>query len=193
MIRLAGQIIGEPQFSHEFMGEKFYDVKIESSRLSGACDTIPCIVPELFIDNFNDGEKICVSGEIRTHNANGKVRVEVFVKELYEYEKDENDVRIDCAYICKKPAYRETPLGRHIADLIVAVNRKYGKSDYIPCITWGRGAEYISMLEPGQKISIVGRFQSREYVKRHEDGTEETKTAYELSINSYKEVHNDGE
>lgn len=188
-IRLAGEVVSAPQYSNTCKGEDIYLVKIKSKRLSDVYDTITCFIPELFVKDIIEGENICIEGDLRSRNNEGKLDIYVFVKEICEYERDENRVYLDIAYVCKKPLYRKTPNGREISDILVAINRtNSNKSDYIPCIAWGRNAMYAAELEVSNKISVCGRFQSREYVKHLEDGTQETRVAYELSISSFDEV-----
>lgn len=187
-IRLDGKIATEPEFSHECKGEKFYKLFLEVGRKSEVVDTLPCIVPEVFLKDVEVGECIGINGEIRTRNnhseGNSKVEIYVFVLGVDDYEgQDTNSVELE-GYVCKEPIYRETPLGRAISDLLIASNRPYGKSDYIPCIAWGRNALISSDIPVGSKVSIYGRLQSREYVKMLDDDTKETRVAYELSASS---------
>ena len=184
-IVLAGLVTEEPIFSHEVHGEKFYRFYLSSSRQSGNCDILVCIVPEIIKNGISEGNKVKVLGEIRTRNVheNGKNHLEitVFVKDVLLYEEDENNVELD-GFICKEPVYRETPFGRQITDLIVASNRERNyKSDYIPCIAWGRNAIRTSELDVGTRVKVLGRLQSREYKKKIDDETYEARTAYELS------------
>ena len=184
-IVLAGLVTGEPAFSHEIYGEKFYKFFLSSSRGIGTCDIIVCTISEIIKNDIESGSKIKVFGEIRTRNVheNDKSHLEitVFVKEVLLYEKDENIVELD-GFVCKLPNYRETPLGRKIAELIVASNRERNfKSDYIPCIAWGRNAIRASMIETGTRVKVLGRLQSREYNKKIDDEKYEVRTAYELS------------
>lgn len=185
-IVLAGTVVDEPTFSHEVYGEKFYHFCLSSSRQSGTQDVLPCVVSEILKKDIKAGAEVKVCGNIRTRNVyeNDKSHLEitVFVKEVLSYEEDENNVELD-GFICKEPAYRETPLGRQVTDLLIASNRSYGKSDYIPAIAWGRMAIKSSEFEVATKVKVFGRFQSREYVKRLDDGTEQTRVAYELSAN----------
>lgn len=184
-IRLDGKIATEPEFSHECKGEKFYKLFLEAGRKSEVVDTLPCLVPEVFLKDVEVGECVGINGEIRTRNnhSDGKSKLEiyVFVLGVDNYEgQDINSVELE-GYVCKDPLYRETPLGREIADLTIASNRPYGKSDYIPCIVWGRNALIASDIPVGAKVRIYGRLQSREYVKMLDDETREIKVAYELS------------
>ena len=187
-IRLDGKIATEPEFSHECKGEKFYKLFLEVQRKSEVVDTLPCLVPEVFLKDVEFGECIGINGEIRTRNnrseGNRKVEIYVFVLGVDDYEgHDINSVELE-GYVCKEPIYRETPLGRGISDLLIASNRPYGKSDYIPCIAWGRNALYASDIPVGKKVMLSGRLQSREYVKMLDDDTKETRVAYELSASS---------
>lgn len=184
-IVLAGLVTEEPTFSHEVHGEKFYRFYLSSSRQSGYCDVLMCTVPEIIKNGISEGNKVKVFGEIRTRNVHeddkSHLEVTVFVKEVLLYEKDENNVELD-GFICKEPVYRETPFGRQITDLIVASNRERNyKSDYIPCIAWGRNAIRTSEFNVGTRVKVSGRLQSREYNKRLGDETYEVRTAYELS------------
>lgn len=187
-ITLAGVVENAPEFSHQAFGEKFYSFNMITSRESGTVDIVPCIISEVDAKEIDAGDEIKVIGEIRTrnlHREDGKtyLEVRVFVHEVLPYEhNDENLVEIQ-GYTCKAVTYRDTPLGRKIADIIIASNREmFNKSDYIPCIAWGRNAIRTACMEVGTNVSVVGRFQSREYIKRFPDGTEETRTAYEVSI-----------
>ena len=184
-IVLAGLVTEEPTFSHEVHGEKFYRFYLSSSRQSGYCDVLMCTVPEIIKNGINEGNMVKVLGEIRTRNVHeddkSHLEVTVFVKEVLLYEKDENNVELD-GFICKEPVYRETPFGRQITDLIVASNRERNyKSDYIPCIAWGRNAIRTSEFNVGTRVKVLGRLQSREYKKKIDDGIYEVRIAYELS------------
>ena len=183
-IVLAGLVTEEPTFSHEVHGEKFYRFYLSSSRQSGYCDVLMCTVPEIIKNGISEGNKVNVFGEIRTRNVHeadkNHLEVTVFVKEVLSYEEDENNVEL-YGFICKEPTYRETPFGRQITDLIVASNREYFKSDYIPCIAWGRNAIRASEFNVGTRVKVLGRLQSREYKKKIDDGIYEARTAYELS------------
>ena len=202
-LTLVGKVTGEKRFSHEIYGERFYIFNISIPRLSGNADIIPITVSERLIkeDTLNEGRKLLVKGQFRSYNAyeNEKNRLilTVFAKDVVELEENESEeenemVRKDIitnevvliGYICKKPIYRQTPFGREISDLLLAVNRAYNKSDYIPCIAWGRNARFCQELEVGTQVKVVGRVQSRTYEKKHEDGTIENRVAYEVSVGS---------
>lgn len=183
---LAGTAVSAPEFSHKVYGEKFYRFLLDIERASGTHDIVPCVASEVYV-SFEPGSKIKIVGEVRTRNyyEDSKRRLDVFVyvNEMLDYDGyDENAVEIE-GYICKEPTYRETPYGRTISDFICASNRGHGKSDYIPCITWGRNALRASKLDAGTKITANGRLQSREYEKNIGDEIV-VKTAYELSIST---------
>lgn len=188
-IKVSGVATTPATMSHEVYGEKFYAFDLTSERESGAVDVLPCIVSELYIDKINEGDSLTIIGEIRTRNVqdeNGKshCEIKVFVSELADYEYACNEVEIK-GVICKQPKLRNTPLGREITDLLVASNRERShKSDYIPCISWGRNAQRVSEMAVADNVVIKGRLQSREYTKKYADGTEEVKVAYEVSANT---------
>lgn len=187
-IRISGRITKDVEFSHEICDEKFYVTEIECQRTSLAYDTVKVIVPEIFVQDFKPGNCIEISGEVRTVNKDGHCLVHVFVRDIYEYSgKDVNNVEIVDGVICREPSYRTTPLGRKITDVLIASNRQYGKADYLPCIAWGRFAVKTAGMDVGTTVACSGRLQSREYTKRYEDGTEEYRTAYEISISKIKE------
>lgn len=191
-VTLSGEIVRNFEFNHECYGEWFYIAMLANERTSGQKDIIPIMVSERMVDVKADwkGRFVKVSGQFRSYNKheeNGnRLILSVFVTEFEEFEElpfsDNygNSISLD-GYICKQPTYRETPLGREIADILLAVNRPYGKSDYIPCIAWGRNARFASGLEVGTRLQIEGRIQSREYQKRISDDEYETRTAYEVS------------
>ena len=202
-LTLVGKVTGEKRFSHEIYGERFYVFNLSIPRLSGNADIIPITVSERLIkeETLTEGRNLLVKGQFRSYNSyeNEKNRLilTVFAKDIVEVEeKEENEenemVKKDIitnevvlvGYICKKPIYRQTPFGREISDILLAVNRAYNKSDYIPCIAWGRNARFCQNLEVGTQVKVVGRVQSRTYEKKHEDGTVETRVAYEVSIGS---------
>ena len=191
-VSIVGEIISDFQYSHEVYGEGFYMVEVAVSRLSNFSDYIPLMISERLIDTSQSyiGQKVYVTGQFRSYNRHEELKnrlvLSVFVREIefIEEETEEmksNQILLD-GYICKDPIYRKTPLGREIADLLVAVNRSYGKSDYIPCICWGRNARFAARFEVGVHVQIWGRIQSREYVKRLNEDEVEKRTAYEVSI-----------
>ena len=191
-LTLIGKITDDKTFSHEIYSEKFYTVNVSVPRLSGNADLIPVTISErLFKDSdLIVGRNVKVEGQFRSYNSYEKEKnrliLTVFAKSI-EFIEDEidniestqgiatNEVEL-IGYICKPPIYRQTPFGREIADVLLAVNRAYNKSDYIPCITWGR---------------IVGRVQSRNYEKKYEDGTVEQRVAYEVSVANLELINNE--
>lgn len=192
-VTMIGEIVSEFEFSHEVYGEGFYLVDISVSRLSDSVDYIPLMVSERLVDVTQSyiGETISVSGQFRSYNRDeekkNRLILSVFVRELEFVDEIEDDIKSNQiyldGYICKEPIYRKTPLGREIADLLVAVNRSYGKSDYIPCICWGRNARYASSFEVGSHVEVYGRIQSREYIKKIGEEQTEKRVAYEVSVN----------
>lgn len=196
-ITLAGVLEREPEYSHEVFGEGYYIFMLKCSRTSGNKDTLPVMISDRLVDirEIKVGQVVTILGQIRSFNRHiddvkSKLILSVFAREIevlaqdateLPFEENINTVMLD-AYICKSPIYRCTPKGREIADILVAVNRPYGKSDYIPCIAWGRNARFAGGLELGTHIEIQGRFQSREYTKRISDSEVETRTAYEVSV-----------
>ena len=199
---LIGKIISDKTFSHEIYGESFYLFNLEVPRLSGNEDIIPITISERLIANFDlgIGKKIVVEGQFRSYNSyeneRNRLVLTVFAKDVMEYKEENqeeakervsNEVILK-GYICKKPIYRQTPFGREIADLLLAVNRAYNKSDYIPCIAWGRNARFCENMEVGTEVKVVGRVQSRMYEKKFEDGTVQQRVAYEVSIGSLEVI-----
>ena len=205
-LTLVGKVTGEKRFSHEIYGEKFYIFDLVIPRLSGNSDIIPITVSERLIkdDTLQEDKNLLVKGQFRSYNSyeNEKNRLilTVFAKDLREVKNEEDEenemVKKDMitnevvlvGYMCKKPIYRQTPFGREIADILLAVNRAYNKSDYIPCIAWGRNARFCQNLEVGTQVKLVGRVQSRAYEKKHEDGTSEMRIAYEVSVGSLEVI-----
>lgn len=199
---VTGYFTSEFVFSHEIFGEKFYLVDLECERLSGAKDVIPVMVSERLID-INKDYSDCVleiKGQFRSYNKRDgekkHLQLSLFAQDIqfldgYVASAKNSTIYLD-GYICKEPVYRKTPLGREIADLLIAVNRPYGKSDYIPCICWGGNANFSNGLPVGTRVSVSGRIQSRNYQKKIDSGTLETRTAREVSI-SQLEVLEDEE
>lgn len=186
---ISGEIVSEATFSHEIYGEGFYEFFVRVMRLSGQADVLPVTLSERLIQDgmLSKGKPICALGQFRSYNKieNGKSRLmlTVFVRELLPRLPDKNPNSILLSgYICKPPVYRTTPFNREIADVLVAVNRAYNKSDYIPCIAWGRNARFVKNLSVGDKIAISGRIQSREYQKKISETESRTMTAYEVSV-----------
>lgn len=194
-VNIIGEVVSEFKFSHEVFGEGFYLVDVSVNRLSEMVDIIPLMISERLLDVTKDyrGMKIEVSGQFRSYNRHedtrNKLILSIFVRELQFLEDDEmpeeqskaNQIFLD-GFVCKPPTYRKTPLGREIADILIAVNRPYGKSDYIPCIAWGRNARYAAGIEVGGHLQIQGRVQSREYTKKISDEEVEKRVAYEVSV-----------
>ena len=187
-VYVYGEIISEAQFSHEVFGEAFYEFFIKVLRLSGQADILPVTVSErIMTEDMKVGSYISALGQFRSYNklegGRSRLMLTVFVRELFPAPQGKNPNSIVLSgYICKPPVYRTTPFNREIADLLVAVNRAYNKSDYIPCIAWGRNARFVKNLQVGDKIALSGRIQSREYQKKLSDYEVKTMTAYEVSI-----------
>ena len=186
---LNGIVVEKPVFSHETYGEGFYEVKISVPRLSQEQDILPVTVSEKLLKEFSVGKEVALKGQFRSFNKienseKSKLLLNVFAREIIEKDESMNPNIIEIVgFICKTPVYRTTPFNREICDILVAVNRAYNKSDYLPCIAWGRNARYIKDAKVGSKIEIVGRIQSREYQKKLESGEIITKVAYEISVN----------
>ena len=191
-VTIIGEVASGFTFSHEVFGEGFYMVDVLVKRLSNSDDCIPLMVSERLIDVRQNymGEYIMATGQFRSYNQHeekkNRLVLSVFVREISFVEEEvdgakTNSILLD-GYICKSPIYRKTPLGREIADLLLAVNRPYGKSDYIPCICWGRNARFASGFEVGEHVQVLGRIQSREYVKKLSDTETEKRIAYEVSV-----------
>ena len=197
---LVGKVTSEKRFSHEIYGEKFYIFDLSVARLSGNADIIPVTISERLLTarDLEIGNKLEIDGQFRSYNSydqeKNRLILTVFAKDIRFLEDEEeseeisqetisNEVTLD-GYICKKPIYRKTPFGREISDILLAVNRAYNKSDYIPCIAWGRNARFCENIAVGTEVKVIGRVQSREYEKKHEDGTVEKKVAYEVSVSS---------
>ena len=196
---LRGKIVSEKSYSHEIYGEKFYVFNLEVIRLSSTVDIIPITISERLLTGLNleIGKNVVVEGQFRSYNnyenERNRLILTVFAKEIQEVESEEDKEEVTnevvlVGYVCKKPIYRQTPFGREIADVLLAVNRAYNKSDYIPSIAWGRNARFCQNMEVGTEVKITGRVQSRTYEKKHEDGSTETRVAYEVSIASMEIV-----
>ncbi len=191
-VTVMGEIVSDFSFSHEIFGEGFYLVDMRVKRLSESYDVIPLMVSERLIDVDGDykGMFVCVNGQFRSYNRHeerkNRLVLSVFAREIEFVEEVEessrtNQIYLD-GYICKEPIYRKTPLGREIADVLLAVNRPYGKSDYIPCICWGRNARYASHFNVGERCAVWGRIQSREYMKKLDEVEVEKRVAFEVSV-----------
>ena len=204
---LIGTIISGKRISHEIYGEKFYIFDLEVPRLSEITDKIPVTISERLLTEFDltIGKKVMIEGQFRSYNSyeNEKSRLvlTVFAKDISLYEEKDEENKKDIVsnevtligYICKPPIYRQTPFGREISDILLAVNRAYNKSDYIPCIAWGRNARFCQNIQVGTRVKITGRVQSREYEKKYEDGTVEKRIAYEVSVISLEIVNEEKE
>ncbi len=200
IVELGGKVVSEMEFSHEIYEEKFYRFYVETRRMSDYVDDLPIIISERLvdIDNIKVGDIVHITGQFRSYNqpidGKSKLVLSIFAKEI---EKNDNESILTLndatftGYICKKPIYRKTPLGREIADVLLAVNRTYKKSDYIPCILWGRNAKFCEKVDIGTMIRLNGRIQSRKYEKKLEDGTLISKVAYEVSISKLSVVKKD--
>ncbi len=189
LVSLSGKISEDPVFSHQVFGEGFYETKMEVERLSTQKDVIPVTISERLIQevDLEKGDYLTLEGQFRSYNkiidGKSKLMLTVFVRECSDNPLMENENSVELTgYVCKPPVYRTTPFKREIADVLIAVNRAYNKSDYIPCIAWGRNARFASRLEVGDKVELVGRIQSREYQKVLEDGSSQVRVAYEISV-----------
>lgn len=195
---IVGKIVSGFTYNHELYEEKFFTVYVEVERTSGNKDTLPAVISERLINVNKDyiGQMVELTGQYRSYNRHSgdKSRLELyvfvldinFIKEFKDYTKS-NEVFLD-GYICKKPIYRKTPLGREITDLLLAVNRSYGRSDYIPCIAWGRNAMYAREMEIGSRLCVYGRIQSREYLKVLPEKQIEKRVTYEVSISKLRRI-----
>lgn len=188
-VYLQGEVLDEPTYSHEVLNEGFYTLNLSIPRLSGQNDIIPVTISERLLKSaeISVGDTIAVKGQFRSYNKieenKSKLVLTVFVRELCEVDVNSNPNIIEIyGYICKSPIYRTTPFNREITDVLMAVNRSYNKSDYIPCITWGRNARFVGELPVGTKLEMVGRIQSREYLKKQEGMDPISKIAYEISV-----------
>ena len=197
-IHLRGHVCQPLHFGHELFVEQFFVTTLRVPRLSGAEDFLPITLSErLLIDEpIAAGSILCLDGQLRSYNkvveGSGRLLITAFAQRLLPEEDEENPNRVQLTgALCKAPSYRTTPFGREIADLMLAVNRSYGKSDYIPCITWGRTARYAANLKIGDKVQLVGRFQSRNYQKQLPDGTILNKVAYEVSVSRLSAMKED--
>lgn len=189
-ILVMGRIVSDYSFSHEMYGENFYTFDLETTRLSETVDVLPITISERLIDKniFKIGALVEINGQIRSYNnildKKNHLILTIFAKDInlnLKIDKNPNQVLLN-GFLCKPPIYRKTPFGREIADILLAVNRAYNKSDYIPCITWGRNAKFADNLEIGGNIKITGRMQSRNYQKKLETGEIIEKVAYEVSV-----------
>lgn len=194
MVNLVGELENDLELSHEIFGEKFYNTKIKINRLSDSYDVLPITISERLLEeiDFENNKWVRVSGQLRSYNKNidnkNRLVLTIFAREISvceEDNKDPNSIFLD-GFICKEPVYRKTPLGREITDLLVAINRPYNKSDYIPSIVWGRNAKFAKGLKVGDRVQMWGRVQSREYEKKVSNGEILKRVAYEVSISKIK-------
>jgi len=194
-LQLTGRVATMPQVGHEAFGEIFYYLTLSVPRLSGAEDLLPVTISERLLEGMELtlGSMLSIEGQVRSYNkvieGAGRLLITAFAQRLAELDPHKNPNLLQLTgTLCKAPAYRTTPFGREIADLMLAVNRAYGKSDYIPCITWGRSARFSSHLHVGDRVSLSGRLQSRGYQKQLPDGTCLEKVAYEVSVSQIELV-----
>lgn len=202
-VSLFGKVVSEPIFSHEVYGEKFYEFSMEVNRLSESVDIIPVVFSERLIpiEEIKLKLNVQILGQYRSYNnqqaeGRSKLVLMVFAREVEVTDEmtlnNANEIFLE-GFVCKKPNYRKTPFGREISDLLIAVNRAYNKSDYIPCIAWGRNAKYCESFNVGDKVRVYGRVQSREYEKKFESGEVEKKVAYEISVSKLELVKEEEE
>ena len=204
-VKIIGKVLGEKEFSHEMYGEKFYTIKLEVSRLSNQSDILPATVSERLLVDYDllEGNYIVLEGQLRSYNryidGRNRLILTIFTRNLYVPETEEelkellrtpNEIYLD-GFVCKDPIYRTTPFGREITDLLLAVNRPYNKSDYIPSIAWGRNARFCETLEVGDHIKLWGRIQSRDYQKKCEDGEVLNRVAFEVSVSKLEFLEDD--
>ncbi|HLR35532.1 MAG TPA: single-stranded DNA-binding protein [Tissierellales bacterium] len=203
-VTLVGKVTTEKEFTHEMYGEGFYRFSLEVPRLSDSIDILPVTISERLLVNLDikPGDYVVIKGQLRSYNRyienSNKLVLTIFARDIYlpqeieleELLKKPNEIYLD-GYICKPPIYRTTPFGREITDLLIAVNRPYNKSDYIPTIAWGRNARFCEKLLVGDHIRLWGRIQSRKYQKKLSDGEVESRVAYEVSISKLQHIEND--
>lgn len=201
-VTISGEVVETPVLSHNLFGEGFYVFKISVNRLSDKSDVLPVTVSERLtnISNIKLGLKLTINGQIRSYNnyieveKRNKLVITIFAREINIFSNDSetftdfNEIILN-GYVCKAPIYRTTPFGREISDILLAVNRSYNKSDYIPCISWGRNAKYCEQLEIGSNVKINGRLQSRVYQKKLSEDQVVQKIAYEISITKIELVN----
>ena len=197
-VYINGEIVSEKAFSHELFGEKFYEFLVKVYSLSGVVDILPVTISERLLDkDLKINDPIYIVGQFRSFNKiegeKSRLKLTIFVKELLiEPNKNANSI-ILMGHLCKAPIYRTTPFNREICDMLVAVNREYNKSDYIPLIAWGRNARFASTLHIGDQIAIAGRIQSREYQKKYSEENIVTMTAYEVSVSKLAITNGDSD
>ncbi|MBC8589383.1 single-stranded DNA-binding protein [Paratissierella segnis] len=204
MVKVIGKVVSDLEFNHDMYGEKFYIFDLEVPRLSNSVDILPISISERLLIGLDLclGQYVIIEGQLRSYNRyidmSNRLILTIFTREIYVPDKEElneimrrpNEIFLD-GYICKEPIYRTTPFGREITDILLAVNRPYNKSDYIPCIAWGRNARFCENLNIGDHIKVWGRVQSREYQKKLSSGEIEIKIAYEVSISKLEFLANE--
>lgn len=195
---LQGRIGSPIEYSHDLYGERFYEFKLNVPRLSEHLDVIPITLSESLIAGLHENDLIAINGQFRSFNRpdgeRSRLILSVFAREITEPQSDVNpNVAELIGYICKPPVYRTTPFNREICDVLLAVNRAYSKSDYIPCIAWGKNSRLIKSAPVGQKLEVSGRIQSRQYTKRLDDGSAQIRTAYEFSIGNVEFIQKESE
>lgn len=195
IVTLSGEIINDPKYSHEMYNEGFYEFDLKVMRLSDAYDVIPVTVSERLLGEYDlkKGKMMSGRGQFRSFNKmedeKSRLMLTMFIREILPYDKSINPNQIDIVgYVCKDPIFRTTPFKREICDVLLAVNRNYNKSDYLPCIAWGRNARFMKNLTVGDKVVASGRIQSRQYEKKLDSGEVEHRVAYEVSLS--KVSHN---
>ena len=195
---LQGQIGSPIEYSHDLYDERFYEFTLKVPRLSEQLDELPITVSQSLVEGLREGDKIALTGQFRSFNRpdgeRSRLILSVFAREILPVKDDVNPNTAQLTgYICKPPVYRTTPFNREICDVLLAVNRAYSKSDYIPCIAWGKNARLINDADVGQKLEVTGRIQSRGYTKRLPDGSSQLRTAYEFSIGNVEFVAKESE
>ncbi len=198
-VHLTGRVEREAEYSHEVYGEKFLSFVLKVERLSDSADYINVTVSERLIRDFDlsVGTSLEIEGQFRSYNnytlTGSKLILTVFARDIRQVDEEDfspvNNIFLN-GFVCKEPVYRITPFGREITDLLIAANRAYNKSDYMPCIAWGRNARFSGKLKVGENVKIWGRIQSREYQKRISDDETVTRTAFEISISKMEVVSN---
>ena len=198
-VLISGKVTSQLEFSHEVYGEGFYNFMFEIPRLSNSSDLIPVTISERLItdNNIETGMIAEIEGQFRSYNSSentgNKLKLYVFAREI-NFLEDVDNIKVTNqiflnGFLCKKPIYRTTPFGREISDMLIAVNRPYNKSDYIPCISWGRNARFSEKLNVGENLKIWGRIQSREYQKKLSEDKVIKKVAYEVSVSKMELVN----
>ena len=196
-VYISGEVVSEPKFSHEVYNEGFYEFNLKVSRLSIAHDIIPVTISErlMSINKIKVGSKISGNGQFRSYNkledGKSKLLLTVFLREIMPFDENVNPNVIEInGFVCKEPVFRTTPFNREISDVLLAVNISYNKSDYLPCIAWGRNARFVRDFKVGDRVSVTGRIQSREYQKKIGDEVV-TRVAFEVSLNKIELIKDD--